>query len=208
MPRMPRRRRVMCGTSTSSSLPVTARIDRMSALVTSDPAFLRARRRSLGAVMFCYLFYYTGRQSFGFAMPGIESELGIDKPHLGFISMALLWAYAAGQMINGNLGDKFGGRRMMLLGSLLSFALNWLTSFGVGFKSLAAAWGLNGLAQSMGWAPGSRLVSNWFGAHERGRAFGLYVLAAGLSSVLSFATSLVVLEVLHLDWRWIFRLPV
>ncbi len=60
----------------------------------------------------------------------------------------------------------------------------------------------------MGWAPGSRLVSNWFGAHERGRAFGLYVLAAGLSSVLSFITSLLVLDVLHLDWRWIFRLPV
>ncbi|HMC98144.1 MAG TPA: MFS transporter, partial [Flavobacteriales bacterium] len=105
----------------------------MSALVTSDPAFLRARRRSLGAVMFCYLFYYTGRQSFGFAMPGIEKELGLDKPTLGFISMALLWSYAAGQMINGNLGDKFGGRRMMLLGSVFSFALNWLTSFGVGF---------------------------------------------------------------------------
>ncbi len=171
-------------------------------------AFLRARRWSLGAVMFCYLFYYTGRQTFGFAIPGIQAELGIDKQTLGWISAAMLWAYAAGQMINGNLGDKFGGRRMMFLGAFSSFALNWLTSFGIGFKSLATAWGLNGLAQSMGWAPGSRLVSNWFGAHERGRAFGLYVLAAGLSSVLSFATSLVVLDVLQLDWRWIFRLPV
>ncbi len=173
-----------------------------------SPAFLHARRWSLGAVMFCYLFYYTGRQTFGFAIPGIQAELGIDKQTLGWISAAMLWAYAAGQMINGNLGDKFGGRRMMALGALTSFALNWLTSFGIGFKSLAAAWGLNGLAQSMGWAPGSRLVSNWFGAHERGRAFGLYVLAAGLSSVLSFATSLVVLDVLQLNWRWIFRLPV
>ncbi len=173
-----------------------------------SPAFLHARRWSLGAVMFCYLFYYTGRQTFGFAIPGIQAELDIDKQTLGWISAAMLWAYAAGQMINGNLGDKFGGRRMMALGALTSFALNWLTSFGIGFKSLAMAWGLNGLAQSMGWAPGSRLVSNWFGAHERGRAFGLYVLAAGLSSVLSFATSLVVLDVLQLNWRWIFRLPV
>ena len=178
------------------------------AIAKHDPAFLRARRWSLGAVMFCYLFYYTGRQTFGFAIPGIQAELGIDKQTLGWISAAMLWAYAAGQMINGNLGDKFGGRRMMCLGAVASFLLNWLTSFGIGFKSLAAAWGLNGLAQSMGWAPGSRLVSNWFGAHERGRAFGMYVLAAGLSSVLSFITSLVVLDVLQLDWRWIFRLPV
>ncbi|HSJ02917.1 MAG TPA: MFS transporter, partial [Verrucomicrobium sp.] len=34
------------------------------------------------------------------------------------------------------------------------------------------------------------------------------LLAAGLSSVLSYVTSLVVLDVLHLSWRWIFRLPV
>jgi OPA family glycerol-3-phosphate transporter-like MFS transporter len=173
-----------------------------------DPAFLRARRFSLGAVMFCYLFYYTGRQTFGFAIPGIQAELGIDKQTLGWVSAAMLWAYACGQMINGNLGDKFGGRRMMFLGALSSFILNWITSFAVGSRTLFAAWGLNGLAQSMGWAPGSRLVSNWFGAHERGRAFGFYVLAAGLASVLSFVTSLVVLDVLELNWRWIFRLPV
>jgi OPA family glycerol-3-phosphate transporter-like MFS transporter len=77
-----------------------------------------------------------------------------------------------------------------------------------GFKSLFVCWSANGLAQSMGWAPGSRLVANWWGAHERGRAFGFFVLAAGLSSVLSYVTSLVVLDALHLDWRWIFRLPV
>jgi MFS transporter, OPA family, glycerol-3-phosphate transporter len=162
----------------------------------------------LGAVMFCYLFYYTGRQTFGFAIPGIQQELGISKQALGWISAAMLWAYAIGQFINGNLGDRFGGRRMMAAGAVASFILNWLTSFGVGLKSLLLTWGANGLAQSMGWAPGSRLVSNWWGAHERGRAFGFFVLAAGLSSVLSFVTSLVVLDVLHLNWRWIFRLPV
>lgn len=158
--------------------------------------------------MFCYLFYYTGRQTFGFAIPGIEADLGLDKETLGWVSAAMLWAYACGQMINGNLGDKFGGRRMMCIGAVLSFLLNWATSVGVGLRSLLAAWGLNGLAQSMGWAPGSRLVSNWFAFHERGRAFGCYVLAAGLSSVLSYCTSLIVIDTLGLSWRWIFRLPV
>jgi len=173
-----------------------------------NPRFRRAQWRMLGAVMFCYLFYYTGRQTFGFAIPGIQQELGVSKQMLGWISAAMLWAYAVGQFINGNLGDRFGGRRMLAGGALVSFLLNWCTSFGVGFRSLLVFWGANGLAQSMGWAPGSRLVSNWWGVHERGRAFGFFVLAAGLSSVLSYVTSLVVLEVLHLDWRWIFRLPV
>ncbi len=158
--------------------------------------------------MFCYLFYYTGRQTFGFAIPGIQAELGLNKQSLGWISAGMLWAYALGQMINGNLGDRLGGRRMMTAGAGASFLLNWAMSLSVGFGSLLTCWSANGFAQSMGWAPGSRLVANWWGAHERGRAFGLFVLSAGLSSVLSYITSLVILDVLHLEWRWIFRLPV
>ena len=88
------------------------------------------QRCMLLLTMMCYLFYYTGRQTFGFAMQGIEAELGIDKETLGWISAALLWSYAIGQAINGNLADKFGGRRMMSAGAILSTMLNWVTSFG------------------------------------------------------------------------------
>ena len=59
----------------------------------------------------------------------------------------------------------------------------------------------------MGWAPGSRVLSNWWSRRERGRVYGLYVGAAGLSSVLAFTTSNLILA-LDLNWRWIFRLPV
>jgi OPA family glycerol-3-phosphate transporter-like MFS transporter len=165
------------------------------------------QRCMLLLTMMCYLFYYTGRQTFGFAMPGIEAELGIDKETLGWISAALLWSYAIGQAINGNLADKFGGRRMMSAGAILSTLLNWVTSFGTSFVSLIIPWGINGYAQSMGWAPGSRVISNWWAAESRGKAYGFYVFAAGLSSVLTFVSSMLILQ-MGFDWRWIFRLPV
>ncbi len=174
---------------------------------TVAQAFRRAQLRILFATMFCYLFYYTGRQSFGFAMPGIESELGINKATLGWVNAALLWTYALGQAINGNLGDKFGGRTMMSMGAALSCALNWAMSFAHGVSGLMTAWALNGFAQSMGWAPGSRVLSNWWGRAERGRVYGAYVFAAGMSTVLTFATSSMILAC-NMDWRWIFRLPV
>ena len=41
----------------------------------SADRFRRAQWRVLLATMFCYLFYYTGRQTFGFAIPGIQREL-------------------------------------------------------------------------------------------------------------------------------------
>ncbi len=162
----------------------------------------------LFAAMLCYMFFYTGRQTFGFAIPGIQAEFGVSKETLGWVSAALLWCYAIGQAINGNIGDKFGGRRVMSAGAILSCITNWAASFATGVLSLGALWGLNGYFQAMGWAPGSRLLSNWFGKHERGKVFGFYVFAAGMASVLSFVTSIVVVHTLQLDWRWIFRLPV
>lgn len=178
------------------------------AATATDEALRRAQWRMLLAAMFCYLFFYTGRQTFGFAIPGIQAEFGVTKETLGWVSAVMLWAYAIGQAINGNLGDKFGGRRVMSAGAILSCAMNWATSFATGVVSLGLCWGINGYFQAMGWAPGSRLLSNWWGRNERGKVFGWYVFAAGLASVLSFVTSLIVVHYLHLDWRWIFRIPV
>ena len=173
----------------------------------SNIGFRTAQWRVLLATMICYLFFYTGRQTFGFAIPGIEKEFGLSKANLGWVSAALLWAYALGQSINGNLGDRFGGRRLMSLGAILSCSLNWLVSFSSGIWSLGIFWSLNGYAQSMGWAPGSRVLSNWWSVSDRGKVYGAYVFAAGMSSVLAFSTSILILR-LDLDWRWIFRLPV
>lgn len=167
----------------------------------------RLQWRVLLATMFCYLFYYTGRQSFGFAIPFIEAELGISKTQLGFVSAALLWSYALGQAVNGNLGDRFGGRRMVALGAFSSCVLNWVMSFAGSLVGLVVPWGINGFAQSMGWAPGSRVLANWWPPDERGRAYGFYVFAAGMSSVLTYGLATWIIGS-GLGWRWLFRLPV
>ena len=162
----------------------------------------------LFAVMFCYLFFYTGRQNFGWAIMGIGAEFNVTKQDIGWIGAGMLWAYGIGQFINGNLADKFGARRMMALGGILSFAMNLATSFATNYLMVLIFWTMNGFSQSLGWAPGSRLVANWWGAKERGKAFGFYVFAAACSSILIYFLSIVLLDVYELNWRWIFRLPV
>jgi sugar phosphate permease len=174
----------------------------------SDALYRRYKWTALLGVSFCYLFYYTGRQTFGFAIPGIQKELGLSKEMLGWVSAAMLWCYAIGQSINGNLGDKFGGRIMMFAGAMLSFAANWATSFATTFIGFLVAWGLNGYFQSMGFAPGSRLLSNWWGHKNRGFVYSFYVGMSGFSSVLAYFLPIVILGGFGLDWRWIFRLSV
>ncbi|RYD31750.1 MAG: MFS transporter, partial [Verrucomicrobiaceae bacterium] len=48
-------------------------------------------------------------------------------------------------------------------------------------------------------------LSNWWGKTHRGRVYGWYVFAAGMSSVLTFVMAA---TVVGFGWRWIFRLPV
>ncbi|MBF3046448.1 MFS transporter, partial [Pseudomonas aeruginosa] len=56
----------------------------------TEPAATQMYRRykwtALLGVSFCYLFYYLGRQTFGFAIPGIQKELGLSKEMLGWVS--------------------------------------------------------------------------------------------------------------------------
>lgn len=175
---------------------------------TAAQMYRRYKWTALLGVSFCYLFYYLGRQTFGFAIPGIQKELGLSKEMLGWVSASMLWAYALGQSINGNLGDKWGGRVMMLAGAVLSFSANWATSLSNGFIPLLLAWGMNGYFQAMGFAPGSRLLSNWWGHQNRGFVYSFYLGMSGFSSVLAYFVPIIIVGSLGLDWRWIFRLSV
>ena len=174
----------------------------------SESSFRRMAWRMLLAAMFCYVFFYTGRQAFGFAIPGIAQEFGWTKATIGTISGIALWSYAAGQMVNGNLVDKFGGRRLMALGAVLSTSFCILASFQASVVGMAITLGANGFVQAMGWSAGGRVISNWWSHRERGKSFGYYTLAAGLASVLVFVTSTLTVTTLGLDWQWLFRVPV
>jgi sugar phosphate permease len=174
--------------------------------ISQSATFSQYKWRALIGVTFCYLFYYTGRQTLGFAVSGIQHDYGLSKYQIGWISATMLWCYAGGQFINGNLGDKLGGKAMMIGGAVLSLAANWVFSFGHTFLFFLLAWGANGYFQSMGFAPGSRLLSNWWDHKHRGFVYGVYIGFSGFSSVLAYVFPVLILGTMHLDWIWIFRL--
>jgi OPA family glycerol-3-phosphate transporter-like MFS transporter len=164
--------------------------------------FHRTKWIMLFALMFCYFFYYCGRQNFGFAILGIQKSLHLTAADTGIISAGLLLFYGVGQAVNGSLGDKFGARKLLALGAILSVVCNVITSFATGFWGLLIPWSLNGYVQSFGFAPGSKMIADWWEKHERGKAFGLYLCA----SIVAFAACIWVLN--HFTWPWLFRLPV
>jgi OPA family glycerol-3-phosphate transporter-like MFS transporter len=165
----------------------------------------KQRWKMLLVTMFCYLFFYTGRHNFGWAAHQLADTLHISYERVGWISFAMLVSYAAGQLINGNLADRFSPKHMITAGGLLSVAANVWISFSDSFIMILVLWSLNGYFQSMAWASGSRIISNWWYTGNRGLAFGLYTMAAGLSSVITYLMSILLV---HQSWRNLFRIPV
>jgi OPA family glycerol-3-phosphate transporter-like MFS transporter len=157
--------------------------------------------------MFCYLFFYTGRHNFGWAAKGMAADLHIPYTTIGWISFSMLLGYSVGQLINGNLADRLSARLMVTVGAYLSIMTNIAISFSNSATMIMVLWALNGYFQSMAWAPGAKLINNWWSEKERGKAFGFYTMAAGLSSVVTYLLSIILLQQGY-EWRMLFRLPV
>ncbi len=164
------------------------------------------RKRILFTTWITYALFYLGRVNMSIAIPGIIEEFGISKTAMGAVLTALFTMYAIGQFVNGQLGDKFGARKMISLGILLSAIVNIIFGFTNGIlASMILLWGINGYVQSMGWAPTVKTIANWFPRKLRGRASGILGSSYIIGSAGSWALAGFLVGIL--GWRWAFWVP-
>lgn len=152
-----------------------------------------------------YFFYYAGRQNISLAIPLLREEYGWTEASLGLISASLFWSYAFGHLLWGRLADRFGGRILGTAGGLLSLFFNWICSFARTVGGLAFPWGMNGIAQSMGWSSGMSLVTHWWPREKRGLATGILLSTVGWASVAIWLIGGWIGE--YWSWRGVFRIP-
>jgi sugar phosphate permease len=153
-----------------------------------------------------YASFYLIRVNMPVAIPGIMKEFQISKTEIGLVLSALFAAYAFGQFVNGQLGDKFGARKIVTLGLMVSAVLNIIFGFTGNFLlGMIIIWGLNGFFQSMGWGPIVKTVANWFQKDRRGRISGILASAYIAGSALSWLLAGYILK--YGNWRWVFWVP-
>jgi len=140
------------------------------------------------------------------AMPGIMTEFGISKTEIGGVLTALFSAYAIGQFVNGQLGDKYGARKIITIGILSSALLNIIFGFSTGILILMMLiWALNGYFQSMGWSPSVKTIANWFPLKKRGKASAVLGTSYQVGNAASWVLAGLVIGVL--GWRYGFWIP-
>ncbi len=165
----------------------------------------RWRHRVLFSFAVFYLFVYMGRFNHWPAGPVMREDLGFTHVDIGIINACLLWGFAIGDFVHGRLAESYGYRFWILIGTLGSVALNWITSFGSTLWTIAIPWGLNGFANAVVWSPGIGMLAQWWQRGQRGRIMGIVGVAAGSAMlVMWLITGWTVAE---FGWRAAFRYP-
>lgn len=106
-----------------------------------------------------YASAYLGRINLSVTIPYLQSELGYSKASLGFLASGFFIFYAAGQLINGILGDRLKTKSFVSIGLLVAGISNIAVSYINSFPLMLFFWSLNGYFQSMLWGPLLRAIS-------------------------------------------------
>ena len=174
----------------------------------TEKAWKSWRLRIFLTVWVTYMVYYLGRVNIGIAKPFMMAEFGIDPATFGLIGTALFIMYAIGQFINGQLGDKFGARRIVAVGLITSAIINLLMGFSTGILwILIILWGINGYFQSMGWAPSVKTIANWYPPEQRGKKSSRLATSYLIGGAISWILATFIITTLGLDWRFSFWVP-
>ncbi|MDY0002703.1 MAG: MFS transporter [Polyangia bacterium] len=129
--------------------------------------------RIFGLLWTGYAAYYFARVNFAVAQPLIESEFGWDSAQVGTIPSIYALFYAIGQFINGQLGERFGARKMMTAALAIAAVTNLAFSMAQSYEAMLTIWAVNGFAQSAGWSLVIKTISSWTTAKRRGLVVGL-----------------------------------
>src|SRR5881227_3423929 len=141
------------------------------------PGFRRRRGQNWGFLGLLYTSFYMCRYNFSIANKSISTEFGFTRAQMGYIITTALFAYACGQIINGLLTDRIGGKKAMLIGAAGTITMNLLFGF-ASFSGMLSLFllirGIDGYLQSFG-APGMvKINAAWFAKTERGRFAGIF----------------------------------
>ena len=136
------------------------------------------------------------------ATPAIIANFGTDVNSVVWVTSAYLLAYAVLVLITGRLGDRYGPKRLYLLG-LTVFTLSslWCGVTGT-IEGLIIARVFQGVGAAMITPQTMAIITRIFPSERRGRAMALWGATAGVATLVGPILGGVLVD--GLGWEWIF----
>jgi len=140
------------------------------------------------------------------ALPVIQKDFNASSSDVQWVVEAYALFLAALILVGGSFGDRFGRRRMFLIGTMIFALASILCGFAPNNTLLIAARAFQGIGGAL-LVPGSlAIISSTFSEERRGRAIGTW---SGFTSVTSVLGPLLGgWLVQYASWRWVFFINV
>src|SRR6266536_2354696 len=140
------------------------------------------------------------------ALPHIGRELGATIEGLQWTVTGYTLTLAAFVLLGGALADRYGRRRVFLLGVLWFTASSLLCGLSPNIGLLVAARALQGVGAALLTPSSLALVQSSYDEQDRGRAIGAWSGLSGVSTAIGPFLGGWLIDAL--SWRWIFFLNV
>lgn len=140
------------------------------------------------------------------ATPAIINDLQADVNSVVWVTSAYLLAYAVPVLITGRLGDRFGQKKLYLIGLTVFTVSSLWCGLTNGIGELIIARVFQGLGASMLTPQTMAIITRIFPAARRGRAMALWGATSGVAILVGPILGGILVD--QLGWAWIFFINV
>ncbi|MEZ0471113.1 DHA2 family efflux MFS transporter permease subunit [Luteimonas salinilitoris] len=164
----------------------------------------RRKRLALAATVCGSSMTFIDGSAVNVALPAIQQDLAGSAAQLGWIVNAYLLLLGALVLVGGAAGDRYGRRRVFLVGVAVFTVASLLCALAPDARMLIAARALQGLGGALLVPNSLALLGSMFAEHERGRAVGAWAGFGALTAAAGPVLGGWLVDVL--SWRAIFLL--
>jgi len=162
----------------------------------------REKLFNIPLIIICQSFQALSIGGIALFLPMIREDLALTFTQGGTLAAATTLVYALMQIPAGYLADRFGGKKLFVIGMLGTTILSLTFGFVTEYWQALINQGVSGLFRAFLFAPGIRLISAWFPPEKRATAMGLYLIGGFLGNVvIDLAGPALVAK---FDWRFPF----
>ena len=175
-----------------------------TASVPSVPAPAGRSRwtRLIPVAIIVYIISFMDRTNIGFAFDGISKDLHLDSTAQGLAGGIFFIGYMVLQIPGGHLAERWSAKKfvgiMVLIWGVFAVASGLVQNY----TQLLIVRFLLGVAEGGIWPAILVLISHWFPARERARAYGFWMMNIALASIITAPLSGWILT--WGDWRDLF----
>lgn len=141
--------------------------------------------RLIPVAILVYIISFMDRTNIGFAFAGMGHDLGITKTQQGLAGGIFFIGYLTLQIPGGHLAEHWSAKKFVGIMIFVWGALATLSGFVHSFNQLLVVRFLLGIAEAGIWPAILVLISHWFPARERARAYGYWIMNLPLASILT-----------------------